>query len=158
MGASYESNIDDVLAQLDELEFEDHTLKVANVMEYAVYLHDMEGYYVFNDQALKKIVQQKMIGLDAQERTTDEGIKSALDTAAGEYVAWLADFIGEKQPAVPEVKGGERPARRGHWADRTHNLASHYKSQVDDDSVRDHDDVAPDPTEDLDDQVLDFPS
>lgn len=157
MAASYESNIDDVLAQLDELEFEDHTLKVANVMEYAVYLHDMEGYYVFNDRALKKIVTQKWIGLDADERATDEGIKSVLDTAAGEYVAWLADFTGETQPPVAGEEG-TRPARRGSWADRTRNLANHYKSQVDDDSVRDHDDVAPDPTEDLDDQVLDFPS
>lgn len=157
MAASYESNIDDVIAQLDELEFEDHTLKVANVMEYAVYLHDMEGYYVFNDRALKKIIAQKWIGLDAEERATDEGITSVLDTAATEYVNWLTDFIGESQPPLAGEES-TRPARRGHWADRTRNLANHFKSQVDEGPIRDHDDVAPDPTEDLDEQVLDFPS
>lgn len=158
-----ETNADDVL--LDELSGEEHVLKVANVMEYAVYLHDAKGYYVFNDEQLQRIADQKIRGLDGEP--TDEKIEGALQTAAAEYVDWLVDMDNDEgmQPplspseAPPGVEPGEpRDARRGGWADRTGNLAAHYKSQVNDGPVMDHDEVAPEPVEELEEMTLEFPS
>jgi hypothetical protein len=158
-----ETNADDVL--LDEISEEEHTLTVANVMEYAVYLHDAEGYYVFNDEQLQRISTQKLRGLDGEP--TDEKIEGALQTAAAEYVNWLLDLDnseGTQPPLTPSeaprgVEPGEpRQARRGGWADRTHNLAAGYKSQVNDGPVMDHDEAAPEPVEELEEMTLEFPS
>jgi len=148
-----ETNADDVL--LDEIEEEEHVLKVANVMEYAKYLHDREGFFVFNDEQLQRIAAQKLQGIDGEP--TDEKIEGALQTAAAEYVNWLLEQTGATRPPL-KAGGTRRRARKGNWADVTGNLAAHYKSQVNDGPVVDHDEVAPEPDEDLSDETLKFPS
>lgn len=163
MGVTVTDNFDEALSSVrGELPEEVHDLTVANVMEYAVYLNDMKGFFVFNDGMLQKIVFEKLKGLD--EPFTDEAIEGALQTAAAEYVNWLVDLIAAFRPplrpseAPPGVAPGQpRKARQGRWADRTGNLAAHYKSQVDDGEVVDHDGAVPTPVVDLEEQVLDFP-
>jgi hypothetical protein len=163
MGMVVEDNFDEALSSIrGELPSETHELTLANVMEYAVYLHDMKGFFVFNDGMLRKVVVEKLKGLD--EPFTDEAIEGALQTAAAEYVNWLVDLIAAFRPplrpseAPPGVPPGQpRKARQGRWADRTGNLAAHYKSQVDDGEVVDHDGAAPEPAVLLPEQTLSFP-
>jgi len=151
---SFSSNIGDVLSAMEATALEEHTLTVANLMEYAVYLHHKEGFYVFNDEQLARIIRQKMAGIDGA--LSDEKIQGALQTAAAEYINWLLEQTGATRPPL-RAGGTRRKARKGNWADVTGNLAAHYKSQVDDRSVTDHTEVAPEPDEDLSDQVLEFP-
>jgi len=165
MSASLETNLDEVNEALEAaLPSADHELVVANVMEYARYLNDRKAYFVLNDGQLKRIVREKLRSLD---ELSDEKIEAALDTAATEYVNWLTDFSGEVQPpltrseaqraGVPGEAGDPRDARQGSWADRTGNLAAGYRTRVNDNPVRDHDDVAPEPTKALPEQTNDFP-
>ncbi len=159
MSVSFTSNISGVLAALvDTGPDESHTLTVANVMEYAVYLHEMKGFFVFNDEQLARIIREKFKAIDEKEdgAISDELIEGALETAAAEYINWLLEQTGATRPPI-RADGPRRAARKGHWADRTGNLAAHYKSQIDDGPVRTHEEAAPEPDEDLSDQVLDFP-
>ena len=148
MSASVEDNFEEALDSIEEgLPEESHELRIGNVMEYAKYLQLREGFFVLNKSKLEQIADQKMRALDSLE---DEKIVAALDTASVEYVDWLADIIGTKE--------GGRKQRQGKWADRTGNLAAGWRSQVDDLEVRDHEDVAPDVDEVLEDQTLEFPA
>jgi hypothetical protein len=157
MGVALTDNFDEALTSVsDELPDEEHTLTVANLMEYAVYLHDKEGFFVFNDAILQKLVREKLKGLLGSSGISDEDVNGALETAAAEYVNYLLETIGETRPPLREG-GPAREARRGHWADQTGNLAAHYRSRVDDGEVRSHDEAAPEPDEDLSEQTLPFP-
>ncbi len=155
MGVSVTSNFGEALSSLQaELPTQTHVLTVANVMEYARYLHDKEGFYVFNDQQLARIVREKLNGISGG--FTDEAIEGALQTAAAEYVNWLLEQSGATRPPL-RANGTRRRARKGGWADVTGNLAAHYKSQVNDGEIVDHDEAAPEVEEELPEQVQDFP-
>jgi len=167
MDIEVDSNFGDIEAVYDATEIEEHVLEVANVMEYALYLHYKEGYYVFNPEQLDRIVREKLQSFAAGAgHYSDKVIEGALQTAAAEYVNWLVDVTGnnEKQPPLTpsqmpaEYKPGEvREAVRGGWATVTGQLAAGFRSRVDDGEVMTHDDAAPDPVRITPDKRVGYP-
>jgi len=147
MDIEVDSNFGDIEAVYDATEIEEHVLEVASVMEYALYLHYKEGYYVFNPEQLDRIVREKLQSFaDGAGHYSDKVIEGALQTAAAEYVNWLLDIIEETQPPL-KAGGPRRDARQGHWADVTGQLAAGFRSRVDEGDVMDHSSAAPEPDE-----------
>lgn len=165
MGVTVDSNRDEVEAVYDELQLEDHRLEVANVMEYALYLHYRDGYFVFNNEMLRRIVKQKIESFaEDAGGLSDAVIEGALQTAAAEYVNWLLDVVGETQPPIspsqtPAVyaPGEIREALRGGWAAVTGQLSAGFRSRVDEGDVMSHEDAAPAPVRITEELRLDYP-
>ena len=154
--ASYSDNLDEALSSLrDELPEEGHTLVVGNVMEYAVWLHDREGYYVFNPEKLVEIVRGNLEQvLESGVEFKSDTVELALEKAGFEYVNWLLELEGGTQPPIRSGEGA-RQATRGGWATITGNLASAFKVKVNDRGVQDLEELGPEPDPERDE--LEFP-
>lgn len=149
-------NLDEVLDSYDgAFPSQNHTLTVANVMEYARDLHDREGFYVFNDELLQQIVRNKLEeAINAGLGLSDEVAQQALDAAGFEYVNRLLDLVGGVRPPVRPGEG-TRQATRGGWATITGNLANSFRHQVDGLSIQKVEaDIDPETQK----PTLDFPS
>lgn len=154
--ANYSDNMDEAMSSLrDELPDEGHTLVVGNVMEYAVWLHDREGYYVFSPEKLVELVRSNVQQvLDSGVEFQSETVELALEKAGFEYINWLLELEGGMQPPIRSGEG-PRQATRGGWATITGNLASAFKVKVNDRGVEDLSHLGPDA--DPEREELDFP-
>lgn len=108
-----------------------HELTIVNAMQYAVYLQDRHGYYVFNNKQLLEYAS-KHFGLmvKAGIPATDTNIKRALEAAATEYINFLRSTTHEMRPPA-RTGEGLRAAHPGGWADITGNLNRAYWFMVD---------------------------
>jgi len=129
---SYSDNIDAVLRDMEGfVPSRNHTLNLANNREYARYLHDKAGFYVFSDERLRNdVVEWIRKVIDAGIPLNDENAINALDAAGFQYVDFLQSLTLEMRPPVKKGEGPRR-AHPGHWADITRNLANSYVHDVD---------------------------
>lgn len=112
-----------------------HELQLETNVEYAEYLQDRHGYFVFNvDHAAETVVQKLREVIDAGLPLSDRNIVLALDAAGFEEVDWLRSHTAEMRPPAVKPNGdltGPRPAHPGGWADITGQLANSYGHRVD---------------------------
>ncbi len=129
---SYSDNIDAVLRDMEGfVPSRNHTLNLANNMEYAKPLHDKHGYYVFNDERLRNaVVEWIRKVIDAGIPLNDENAINALDAAGFQYIDHLQSLTLKMRPPVKPGEGMRR-AHPGGWADITTNLAGAYTHDVD---------------------------
>lgn len=127
--------VDDTLLQpwFDELEdlskVKSHTAMIANPIRYAEYLHNREGYFVFNDDMMVKLVEEWIFrGLVASQWVLkDETIEQGIEAGLRAYVDWLRESSFQFGTRPPRQKGeGPRAAHRGKWADWTGTLNRGY--------------------------------
>ena len=139
------SNIDAVIAEarraLSQNEGpSEHILEVRNTADYAVYVHDREGYYVLNDEALEAAAQHAVadrLAVRGQrgEMLTDTDMVEALGEAADVVVEFYQEVVGTTdQPG--RRKRPPRPVHSGGFASDTERLISSYERQVDDGDVK----------------------
>ena len=109
-----------------------HELTVVNAMEYALYLQNRHGMYVFNNAEMLRFARKHFeILTKSGVPATDEAIQRTLEAAAIEYINYLRSTTHELRP--PAKKGeGLRAAHPGGWADITGNLNRAYWFLVDD--------------------------
>lgn len=136
---SYSDNLDQFLSGLDGLApSENHKITFANNMEYARFLHDRKGYWVFNDSRVRKdVVEWLKKVIDAGMPLNDGNIINALDSAGYQYINHLQSLTGKMRPPV-KAGQGRRSAHPGGWSDITGNLAGAFTHQVDDGREVDH--------------------
>lgn len=124
----YQDNIEQVEAwyEANVPRRAEHELKLINVMEYAQYLQDRHGYWIFNDQLTLSLVIAWL------ERTifsgiplNDAAIALALNSAGDDIIDVLTSVTGQMRPPV-KAGDGMRAAYPGGWADVTGNLANAY--------------------------------
>jgi len=147
--ADYDDNLDSVLDALEDALPGDSGQEITwgNVMEYAHYLHDSEGYFIFNPQHAAKTVRRNLEEAGAEGPLNDERIRLALEKSGFEELNWLLEKTGGTQPAVRSGEG-TRQARQGGWSDITGMLAASYKFQINGDLVGDAANLVPPPDDD----------
>ena len=133
----FTDNLSAVLASYEHLfPATGHVLTVANVMEYARYLNDRQGYFVFNNAKLLEIARENIRELmESDAELSDQNIVNALDKAGFEYVNWLLNLSGGVQPPY-RAGEGPRQATRGGWATITGNLRASFRHRVDEGKIR----------------------
>ena len=129
------------LADLDaQVPQRDHTLALETNVEYAVYLQDRHGYFVFNvDHAAETVVSKLQEVLDAGLPLSDRNVALALDAAGYDEVDWMRSHTAEMRPPAVKPNGdvtGPRPAHPGKWADVTGILAGSLGHRVDDGELK----------------------
>ncbi len=103
-------------------------LALGNLMDYAVYLHEKEGYSVINVGEWISTVEEFLAAhLASGKPLTEAALAGTMLAATEDTVRYFQEFIPAFQP--PLRKGlPERPKHAGglNWADRTTKLASAY--------------------------------
>lgn len=127
---AYEDNLTEVLRSYErDLPAREHTLTLTNNMEYARPLHDLHGYYIFNDSHLRKVVVEWLRKTAAAVGLSDRNTRRALDAAGTEEVNFLRSLTSTMRPPVKAGEGMRR-AHPGNWADITGNLKAAYTHEV----------------------------
>lgn len=127
----YRDNIAEVLAGFDDLlkGRDEQTLTMVNNMEYASYLQDKEGYYVFSDEDSLRFVYGGLKATAAAVPLTRETVALTLEKAGFDIVSHERSLTAKLRPPV-KAGDGMRQAHPGGWADITSNLASSYGFRV----------------------------
>ena len=124
----YTDNLDEVLKSHDD--FIRHTRKTyrlteSNTAEYAVYLHHMEGYYVFNPREAVKRVRKWIIKAVRVHGHTRRSLMQALEAAGLEDINFLRSVTS--QISTVPYRGETRRTHPGNWADRRSFLVKSYQ-------------------------------
>lgn len=123
-------NSEEYIRGLGQSRRKSHVLELSNVMEYAGYLQDRHGYYVFNDERIAKDVVDWLSDLVASNLPlSDRNIEQALDGAGYEVINFFQSLTSKMRPPVKAGQGPRR-AHPGGWADVTRNLANAYRHTV----------------------------
>ena len=136
---SYSDNLDDVLDDYEGVKpTQEHEITWANVMEYAIWLQQTQGYFVFSPtEAAKEVRRQLSRLLQTGRPMTDETIVLALEAAGFMHLNWLLEKTGGTRPPV-KAGEGRRQARQGGWSDVTGNLANAYKFRINGGALREN--------------------
>lgn len=128
---SVSSNIKEVDRYYASLvrEMQPQTLTLENSMEYARYLQDKEGYYVFNDEVSTRFVRETLDEVSRAIPITPENVERGLEASGFRIVGYLRSLTGKQQPPI-KAGEGYRSAHPGGWADRTGNLNAATRFRV----------------------------
>ena len=107
-----------------------HTLTMANGMEYAPRVHFLKGRYVLDGEHTAQVFRKTIRAATAGGvPISDKMIELTLEATGFEEVNHQRDLTGEMRPAV-RSREGQRSAHPGHWADDSVNLSNSYKAYV----------------------------
>jgi hypothetical protein len=120
---SVRSNISEVNAYYKSLDtqMKPQTLELESSMEYAQYLQDKEGYYVFSDEVSRREVRDTMNEVARAIPLTPTNVGRGLEAAGWKIIGYLRSLTSKQQPPIKAGEGW-RAAHPGGWADRTGNL------------------------------------
>ena len=105
-------------------------LRLINNMEYASYLQDRDGIFVFNDEHLRRtVVRELRKAFRAGDFPEVNALENVADAAGTEEINYLRSTTGELAPPVRTAEG-RREKHPGGWADRTGNLKNAYRHEV----------------------------
>jgi len=125
-------NISDFIGEIDGMMPKgNHTLDLANNMEYAETVHNKRGLYLFNDAKLREgVVKWLKEVIQADLPLNDRNIVLALDGVRYEYIGHLQSLTAKMRPPV---KAGEGPRKThpGGWSDVSGQLANAFQSKID---------------------------
>ena len=106
-----------------------HTLELVNTREYARYVHDRDGLYVFNDTHAVRELTDTMEEVERFGPMTQERVEMGLEATAIREINFLQSVTNEF--AAPVNPGeGPRAKHPGNWADDTGQLNRSYTFEV----------------------------
>lgn len=133
MGVRIIDNADDYVRGLtgSGLTRRTRSLSMVATMDYAVYLQDRHGYYVFSEDQIEEsavgaIVEVLEVGLPIDDRN----LTNALLLAGEESEDFHTRYTSEMRPPVRAGQGW-RAAHEGGWSDITNNLKNSIHFLVD---------------------------
>lgn len=117
------------LESLKQLARKKNRVEYVNNARYAVYVHEHEKYFVYDDDALGRLLEKNLqFSVERGEVLTQQDLENGMEAGAIEGINWHREssFAFGSRPPV-RVSEGLRKAHRGGWADITGNLnARHF--------------------------------
>lgn len=109
-----------------------YTLDVINAAEHAVYIQNMEGRYVFDDEHLVETTEAKMEGVVEYHGAglNRDVIRRGLSASGHTEVNHLQSLTAGTTSGINRGDGPRR-LHPGNWADRTGQLNRSYHIEVD---------------------------
>lgn len=103
--------------------------EVQNTQFYSVWLHEHEGYSVFNNPILLALLRKHLERELKPDRPFDTSVEMGAKAAMKEYVELIQSRTARMRPPI-KAGGPSRPAHPApfNWADRTTDLASSFRS------------------------------
>lgn len=106
-----------------------HSVVLSNNAEYARYLHDREGFYVFNDSHAAQTLVDTMNDVERAGPMTTQRVETGLEVTGVREVNFLQSVTNEMRPPA-RTGEGPRAAHPGGWADVTGRLNRSYSIEV----------------------------
>ena len=128
---AYRDNWNEVNHSLIRLEGEmkPQKLTLENNMEYASYLQNKKGFYVFSPTVSVDFVNRALRETGKVLPLTAVNVSRALEYAGFNLVAFLRTLTTKLRPPA-KLGEGMRQAHPGGWADITGNLNAAYRFRV----------------------------
>jgi len=125
-------NADEFLREYDQIapKRQFHVLAIENVMLYAIYLHNMTGYFVIDEDKAAQIIADVLDPVvNSSAPLSDRDLERLLTKAADLIVEDLQRFTGGLKPPVEHGRRN-RPTHSGAWANITTELVSNFYTRV----------------------------
>lgn len=114
-----------------------HTLEHENTVEHMEKLHNLEGYYAYNDEKLvSDVVNSLQEVVNSDLPLSDNNLENALEYAGYQSIDFHRSYTGKFKPGV-KANDGPREEHPGAWADVSGQGKAGYRFNVNGKAWRD---------------------